>query len=87
MSFSFNVYDVPASEAMDRCREDQYVPASIKEYVCAGIAALVTRYGEDVNVVVSAHGHLHTGEEGNYEVSSATIEVKKAIAKANPDDR
>lgn len=77
MSFSFTSAG-PAFEVEDKIREDKYLPDPIKDYLVMGVAALAARYGDDVDVVASASGHLHTGEEGNYDVTSATINVCKA---------
>jgi hypothetical protein len=51
------------------------VPQTIKDYIMAGLDGLGAIHGEDVLVTVTGHGHLCTGKD--YEVTSATIEVKK----------
>lgn len=52
-------------------------PQPIKDYVLMGVAGLRARHGEDVKVTISGHGHLCDGP-GSYEVTTATIEVKKS---------
>jgi hypothetical protein len=52
-------------------------PDSIRAYVVAGISGLVAKYGDDVRVTVTGHGHLCDGP-GSYEVTSATILVAVA---------
>lgn len=54
------------------------VPQPIKDYVFGGIDGLVGLYGKDVRVFVTGYGHLCSGKD--YDVTSATIEVKKAAA-------
>lgn len=52
------------------------VPEPIRMYVRAGIAGLVTMYGDNVLVTVSGYGHL-CERQGDHELTTAVIEVKR----------
>lgn len=57
--------------------EKNSAPQYIRDYVAAGINGLVMVHGPDVNVTITGHGHLCDGPR-SYEVTTATIEVRKA---------
>jgi hypothetical protein len=78
MSWSVHVYNEPAASAKEKVADTYGAPNGIIDYIHAGIDALVQANGEDVLVNVNGSGHLFTGEEGNYNVTSAAIEVKLA---------
>lgn len=68
----------PAVEAK-RLLATNTAPQSIKDYVAAGIDGLAARYGEDVRVTVTGYGHLcDVPNKDSYDVTSATVEVRKA---------
>ena len=79
MSWSVSV-SAPASEAVVKIADDTTLPPPIREYITDGIEALAKQYGKDVVVAVSGQGHLHTGEAGNYDVTSASINVYRQTA-------
>lgn len=82
MSWSIHSIDgLPADEAMQKIGDDQYIPEAIKEYIGDGVDALRLHYGEDVCVTISGSGHLHTGEDGNWDSTTANLTVAKAEAK------
>jgi hypothetical protein len=67
---------LPFAEALDALAANN-APMSIKDYVAAGIKALAARYGADVRVTVTGHGHL-CDSATSFEVTTATLEVRKA---------
>jgi hypothetical protein len=69
------IKNVTAKEAHDLV-EKNTAPQWIRDYVAAGINGLVMKFGRDVKVTVTGHGHLCDGPS-NYEVTTATIEVRK----------
>lgn len=77
MSWSINAEGTKV-EVMKATDDTYGVPKGIKEYVGAGIDALVKRYGEDVKISINGSGHLFTGEEGNHDQTTAHLTVKKA---------
>lgn len=81
MSWSTNIpRNMKASEARVALEHSTNVPFSVREYADQALAALQRHYGSDVLVDVSAHGHLHNGEAGNYDISTATIDVRRSPA-------
>lgn len=78
MSFSKTMSGNTADEIKSAFAEDVRIPEPIREYVSNGIDALVSQYGPDVKIDVVASGHLHNGDAGNDETTSATIVVSKA---------
>lgn len=77
MSFSIQgITSHTPAEAGEIVKADPSTPDQVKEYVMVGLLALKKRYGNDVKVQVSCHGHLHNGEEGNSPTTSATVEVR-----------
>lgn len=79
MSWSLSTPEIRAATVADaRSKiEQNAAPQPIKDYVLAGIDGLVARFGEGVLVTISGHGHLCDGPS-SYEVTSATIDVRKA---------
>lgn len=65
----------PVAEAKETLNKQTYVPQPIKDYLIAGVDGLVTVHGADVLVTITGHGHLCTGTD--YDVTSATVEVRK----------
>lgn len=76
MSFSFS-RSGSAKEIKHDLELDQQVPEAIKTYVTEGVDALVKQFGEEQGMVASAFGHLHTGEAGNADQTTATITIKR----------
>ena len=78
MSWSIypKIKNVPASEAHKMVEENKHTPQPIRDYIAAGINGLAIKYGMDVKVSVTGHGHLCDGE-GSYEVTTATLQVSK----------
>lgn len=76
MSFSFSS-DGHAKTIKERIDVDNTMPAGIKTFLHSGVDALMHHYGDDVHCTVRAYGHLHTGADGNFDVTSATIEIKR----------
>lgn len=76
MSFSVSAKGKP-TEVVAAVEADANVPKSVAAFVAAGVDALVGagRLGDRL-VAVSAYGHLHDGNEGNHEESTATISIK-----------
>lgn len=77
MSYNFSkLYDTH-EQAVAEATADMTassVPDTIQQYVIAGISSLAnTEQGK--KVFVSAFGHLHTGEAGNYTTTNASVEV------------
>lgn len=71
MSYSMNKTG-SVEEVINAIDADASMPEQVKDYLKAGIEA----YGEKcVGVRVSAHGHLFSGEPGNYPHTTATLEV------------
>lgn len=64
-------------EAYEEIEKNEQLPRSIKDYIQDGVEALHKRYGDEVVVVVVGSGHLHNGEEGNWDSTTATITVSK----------
>lgn len=81
MSFSFSKQAV-ATDARSAVAGDQLMPQNIKDFVESGISALQKHYGDDVEVLISAYGHVHNGEEGNYDQTNATIKVERVVKAA-----
>lgn len=71
MSFSISI-NCKKEEVEERLAS-QTGPESVKEYIRQSVAPLKSE-----SVVVTAYGHLHSGEEHDYNVSTAHIEVKPA---------
>jgi hypothetical protein len=72
-SFTSNTEDVRQElESRGDCKN---VPESVKEFIRQSAAALA----KHDRVAVSAYGHLHSGEEGNYEPCTATINVSPSV--------
>lgn len=65
----------PITAAKEALAAQTYVPQPIKDYLVAGIDGLEKVHGADVLVTVTGNGHLCTGED--YDVTSATVEVRK----------
>jgi ribosome-associated translation inhibitor RaiA len=60
--------------------DDMILPDGIRDYIKDGIAGLEAYYNdEQVPVTITGHGHVCHGK-GSYEVTTATIEVKKGEA-------
>lgn len=76
MSWSVSL-NAPAADAK-KAIKDGTLPDGIKDYIIAGIDALVQSHGEDVVVAVSGSGHLHSGEDGDLDTTSASLNVYKA---------
>ena len=54
--------------------DNTVLPQPIREYVKLGLAGIAVRYGDEVNVSISGHGHVCDGP-GSYDVTSATIQI------------
>ena len=78
MSFSFTQLNITATDVRPKIADAQ-VPQNIKDFVESGIAALQKHYGDDVVVNVTCYGHVHNGEEGNYDQTNATIKVERVV--------
>lgn len=78
MSWSIHpeIKGATVADAKAKLEEAGNIPDSIKTYIEGGLDGLVAIYGEDVLVTVTGHGHLCSGAD--YDVTSATIEVKRA---------
>lgn len=76
MSFSFARASSDAATIKTAIAQDVGVPQCLKDYVGAGVDALVKRYGDDLLISVTVYGHLHNSDPGNIEETSATISVK-----------
>lgn len=79
MSFSFYRTNMPAEEAKEAISHDLQLPHPIKSFLRDGVFNLQRRFGKDVPVTITCSGHLFTGEEGNYDVTSATINVQRGV--------
>lgn len=75
MSFSYNKQSPNAAEAKTDL-EASTLPMPVRDFMHAAIDA--TKFGERA-VSVNCYGHLHDGAEGNYEVSSCTIDVHPVV--------
>lgn len=71
MSWSHTSSNRNKAEAAQHLAADPYLPEGIKAYIASGVQA----YKEDVPVQINAHGHLHNGQD--YDVTSATISVRR----------
>lgn len=76
MSWSINAVGT-ADEVAEQVDKNEHVPDPIKDYIGDGIEALRKRWGEDVSIALSGSGHLHNGEEGNWDSTTANINVSK----------
>ena len=75
MSWTVSVKDTP-ERAKLQVTGDDTLPKPIKDYIVAGIDALVKNHGEELKrVAVSGQGHLHNGSKGDYETTTASINV------------
>lgn len=74
MSYSFSATGVAAD--VRKTLSERPLPDPIKAYVNLGIDGCVKRYGEEVQVIVSAYGHLFSGEPGNHEETTDSVSVK-----------
>lgn len=72
------IVDQPAPTAREMLDATTDVPQPIKDYMAAGIIGLVALHGDDVRVTITGYGHLCDGE--SYEITSATLEVRKSQA-------
>jgi hypothetical protein len=79
MSFSVNHKGAPGDVA-GKVSNDSSLPEGVKQFILAGVSALTAKAGV-AEVSVSAHGHLHDGQDGNYNVTSATITVEPIAAE------
>lgn len=81
MSFAFNAQNKPVSEIKHQVinATEYSIPSVFIPFVVDSINALEKRWGPDVLINVNLHGHLHNGEEGNYDTSTANITVQKAL--------
>jgi hypothetical protein len=75
MSFSVSAKGKP-TEVVAAIEADANVPKSVAAFVAAGVALVGAGRLGDRLVAVSAYGHLHDGNEGNHEESTATISIK-----------
>jgi hypothetical protein len=73
------IVNEPAARAREMLAQNT-APEPIKAYVAAGIDGLVSRYGDDVRVIISGHGHLCDGPS-SYDVTSATIDVRRFVVE------
>lgn len=78
MSWSIypEIKNVPAKDAHKMVEENKNAPQTIRDYIAAGINGLAIKYGMDVKVTVTGHGHLCDGEH-SYEITTATLEIRK----------
>jgi hypothetical protein len=75
--------NVPAPEARELIAGNTQLPQPIKDYIITGIDGLV-KYHDDENLPVTISGYGHVCDGQNYDVTSATIEVKRgAIAEGS----
>lgn len=82
MSWSIHqVENVTATEAYAKLH-GQTLPTAIRLYVYAAIGALQAKYGLDVRVTVTGHGHLSDGTDN--ETSDCTLEIKRAEVVRKP---
>jgi hypothetical protein len=65
----------PAETAKALLAQNVGLPPQIRDYVTAGIDGLVAKFGPETHVTVSGHGHLT--DKDTYEVTSATIDVRR----------
>lgn len=85
MSWSlYNLENVSAPEARDRLESHTNLPETIRDYILAGIGGLEQIHGADVLVTITGQGHL-CDKPGSYDVTSATLEVKKAEVEKAPE--
>jgi hypothetical protein len=73
---SWNIQDIKSRSVSDakRILAASKIPSGIEQYALAGVDGLVTRYGKDILVTISGHGHLCND---SYDVTSATINVAR----------
>lgn len=77
MSWSINnMTNIPAADAADKLADQANLPASIGDYIEAGVDALIRAHGDDVIVSVTGSGHLCNGQNGD-DTTTATVEVKR----------
>lgn len=81
MSFSFSKGDTGLDEAIVAVATDTQMPMSVKAYLIEGIQAIRKRHGPEAKINLSASGHLHNGEEGNWDSTTAQINVHLASAE------
>lgn len=73
------IKDVSVSVAKELLEGNIATPQSIKDYVVAGLDGLVAKFGDDVRVTVTGHGHLcDVTNKDSYEVTSASVDVRRA---------
>lgn len=81
MTWAVNFTDRPAPEALEVL--DSFtvntLPHGIHAYLTEAVKALQAAYGPNVPITISASGHLFTGERGNYDLSNASITVKRGV--------
>jgi hypothetical protein len=76
MSWSLNgITNLSVEDAFTKLEEIN-APASIKDYITAGIDGLSEKYGDDVKVTVTGSGHL-CEDSSSADPTTATIEVRK----------
>ena len=77
MSWSIDpeIKAMPIAEAVEAV-EKKNMPEPIKQYIIDGIDALCIKHGSETKVTVVGWGHLCDGKD--YDVTSATIDVRKA---------
>lgn len=75
-SISPEIKGKTVDEAKGALESQSSIPAPIRDYMESGIDALAMVHGDDVLVTVTGHGHLCTGKD--YDVTSATVDVRKA---------
>ena len=82
MSFSVEFYAGSKAKAVRKLadKEHLHLPESVREFLLRAVEALPSG-DEDIKRVVhvKAHGHL-CERPGDYQVSSATIEVRELVA-------
>lgn len=74
MSFSIQ-HKGERGAVVNAIHADTSVPEGVKHFINAGVNAIKG----DGPVEVKAYGHLHNGEEGNVDETSATISVKPVV--------
>lgn len=90
MSWSIQFKNMPAARARDYI-QNSYAPYVVKYYLDRGVEALQRKYKDkDVAVDCNSYGHLcqDTGQGYDYEVTSATIDIRKtaeAVAEKEPE--
>ncbi len=71
---SFNFQDSGTREELaHKVQQDPALPQSVKDFILRAVDVLKAD-----KMSVRAYGHLHDGSDGNYNVSTANLDIRPA---------